>query len=365
LWNVTEFSGLEYFNTEKVTDMGSMFSMCESLTSLDLSNFNTEKVTNMGGMFDDCSSLTSLDLSKFNTEKVTNMNSMFAYCSNLKTIYVGDKWTTKNVTSSRDMFLNSENLVGGKGTKYDKDNVVVSYARIDGGADAPGYLTAIAPAKIAIKTVPAKTEYVIGDRLSLDGGSLEITYNTGNKETIDLSKANVSGFNSNKEGVLVLTVEYQDLTTTFKVSIVSKVPKEIIVTKRPTKTEYIVGEQFSAEGGKFDLVYNDKSTKSYDLTEAAISGFDADKIGTQTLKVVFQDFETTLKVSVVPEPPTKIAVTTLPKKVEYIEGEKLDIVGMVIAAIGVTTLQVRQRWYARELNNLEYVRQLLCYESKE
>ena len=41
------------------------------------------------------------------------------------------------------------------------------------------------------------------------------------------------------------------------------------------------------------------------------------------------------------------------------------VVGMVIAAIGVTTLQVRQRWYARELNNLEYVRQLLCDESKE
>ncbi len=35
------------------------------------------------------------------------------------------------------------------------------------------------------------------------------------------------------------------------------------------------------------------------------------------------------------------------------------VVGMVIAAIGVATLQVRQRWYARELNNLEYVRQLL------
>ena len=35
-------------------------------------------------------------------------------------------------------------------------------------------------------------------------------------------------------------------------------------------------------------------------------------------------------------------------------------VGMLIAAVGVLTVQVRQRWYARELNNLEYVRQLLC-----
>lgn len=37
------------------------------------------------------------------------------------------------------------------------------------------------------------------------------------------------------------------------------------------------------------------------------------------------------------------------------------VVGMVIAAIGVATLQVRQRWYARELNNLEYVRELLTH----
>ena len=36
------------------------------------------------------------------------------------------------------------------------------------------------------------------------------------------------------------------------------------------------------------------------------------------------------------------------------------VVGMLIAAVGVLTVQVRQRWYARELNNLEYVRQLLC-----
>ena len=41
------------------------------------------------------------------------------------------------------------------------------------------------------------------------------------------------------------------------------------------------------------------------------------------------------------------------------------VVGMVIAAIGVATLQVRQRWYARELNNLEYVRQLLTHVNPE
>ena len=31
------------------------------------------------------------------------------------------------------------------------------------------------------------------------------------------------------------------------------------------------------------------------------------------------------------------------------------VVGMVIAAIGVVTLQVKQRWYARDINDLEYI----------
>lgn len=45
------------------------------------------------------------------------------------------------------------------------------------------------------------------------------------------------------------------------------------------------------------------------------------------------------------------------------------VVGMVIAAIGIITLQTRQRWYARELNDLEYLYKIIlkqsdCHEKK-
>ena len=49
--NLTDIKGIEYLNTEKVTNMSYMFSSCKALTSLNLSNFNTEKVTDMQGMF--------------------------------------------------------------------------------------------------------------------------------------------------------------------------------------------------------------------------------------------------------------------------------------------------------------------------
>ena len=47
-------SGMNYFNTSEVTDMGSMFNSCESLTSVDVSNFNTANVTDMVLMFHNC-----------------------------------------------------------------------------------------------------------------------------------------------------------------------------------------------------------------------------------------------------------------------------------------------------------------------
>ena len=74
--DLATIEGLEYLNTEKVTNMNSMFSNCPSLTSLDLSNFKTQNVTDMTNMFIACYKLTSLDVSNFDTRNVTNMANM-------------------------------------------------------------------------------------------------------------------------------------------------------------------------------------------------------------------------------------------------------------------------------------------------
>ena len=102
--NLTTIEGIEYFNTENVTNMRYMFDGCESLKSLDLTNFNTENVTDMYYMFAYCKSLESLDLTNFNTAKVTNMAGMFQSCYALKTIYASDKFVTDQVTESTCMF---------------------------------------------------------------------------------------------------------------------------------------------------------------------------------------------------------------------------------------------------------------------
>ena len=110
------------FNTQNVTDMNWMFSYCSVLTTLDLSNFDTKNVTDMNGMFSNCSALTTLDLSSFKTQNVTDMSRMFKDCSALTTLDVSN-FDTKNVTDMSEMFWYCDNLTTLDVSNFDTKNV--------------------------------------------------------------------------------------------------------------------------------------------------------------------------------------------------------------------------------------------------
>ena len=101
--DLTTIEGIEYLNTENVTDMSWMFSNCKALTTLDVSKFDTKNVTDMSGMFSDCHALTTLDVSHFDTKNVTDMSNMFSDCSALTTLDLSN-FDTKNVTDMSWMF---------------------------------------------------------------------------------------------------------------------------------------------------------------------------------------------------------------------------------------------------------------------
>ena len=118
---LTTIEGIEYLNTENVTDMSWMVSRCPALTTLDVSKFDTKNVTDMSVMFSGCSYLETLDLSNFDTKNVTNMNEMFSDCSALTTIYASEKYVTTACEYNFDMFAGCTNLVGA--VPYDENNV--------------------------------------------------------------------------------------------------------------------------------------------------------------------------------------------------------------------------------------------------
>ena len=140
-WGCSNLRALDLnsFDTSSVMDMSSMFYGCPVITP-DLNSFNTSSVTDMKCMFQYCSSLTTLDLSSFDTSSVTDTRRMFSDCTSLATIYASERFVTTRVSDSDYMFANCMNLVGGKGTQA-SGYIDKTYARIDGGADNPGYFT--------------------------------------------------------------------------------------------------------------------------------------------------------------------------------------------------------------------------------
>ncbi|MCF0261176.1 MAG: InlB B-repeat-containing protein, partial [Erysipelotrichaceae bacterium] len=103
---------LSSFNTRAVNDMQYMFNDCKKLTSLDLSGFDTSNVEYMQNMFSDSSSLTSLDLSGFDTRLVKRIDLMFDSCTSLASLDVSN-FDTGQVSGSewsKNMFRNCGSL---------------------------------------------------------------------------------------------------------------------------------------------------------------------------------------------------------------------------------------------------------------
>lgn len=146
---LTKIEHLDYLNTSEVENMGSMFSNCTSLETLDLSSFNTEKVTNMfemfvgstnlrtinlpkgfigsnvtdlNGMFRGCASLTELDLSGSNAEKVKDMCKMFYGCVALSNLNLSG-FKTGSVTDMRYLFSSCQSLESLDLSGFNTENV--------------------------------------------------------------------------------------------------------------------------------------------------------------------------------------------------------------------------------------------------
>ena len=109
---------LSNFDTSLVTDMKYMFLECKSLTSLNLSNINTSQVTNMNELFGRCEKLNPIDLSNFDTSQVTNMYGMFYSCDNVISLDLS-KFNTSQVTIMEHMFCGCEKITSFNLSNFD------------------------------------------------------------------------------------------------------------------------------------------------------------------------------------------------------------------------------------------------------
>ncbi|EDS75040.1 bacterial Ig-like domain-containing protein [Thomasclavelia spiroformis DSM 1552] len=183
-----------------------------------------------------------------------------------------------------------------------------------------------------LEVTSTKTKYVIGQ--DFDPESLDITayYNDDSSKKLNYNDVTITGFDSSSLGEKTITVTYKEdnktVSTTFKIEIIEKEVKDIVLTP-PTKVKYVEGQSLDLTGGKVIVSYNDDTSEEIDLTSDMVSGYDKDHLGKQTIIVTYQGKTATFEVEVIKKEATKIELVTLPNKIEYIRGQKLDSDGAI------------------------------------
>ena len=120
--NLIQIENLRVVDTSNVTNMSSMFEMCQSIESIDLSKFDTSNVTNMSHMFYYCRNMTDINLSSFDTSNVTSFQGMFFFCEYLETLNVSS-FDTSSATDMSSMFSNCSALETMNLSNFNTSNV--------------------------------------------------------------------------------------------------------------------------------------------------------------------------------------------------------------------------------------------------
>ena len=167
-------------------------------------------------------------------------------------------------------------------TKSD-DNIVLAYTF--------GALPAKKVQSIAIKTQPAKTNYIEGQTFDPTGMVVEATYDDG-------TKGDVTEFTYSPSAALAtshtqITVSVGGQIATQSITVVKKAITEIKITKQPTKTVYEIGDAADWTGMEVTATYNDKTTRALTESEYSVDGFNtATAAESQTITVKAQEDET-------------------------------------------------------------------------
>ena len=109
--NTVEVVDISGWDTSNVITMDCMFIQCKKLKKIiGIENLDVSKLENATSMFSHCEKLVELDLTNWNPILLKNAWNMFSYCSNLKIIENIENWQLPNIKSVRQMFYKCAKL---------------------------------------------------------------------------------------------------------------------------------------------------------------------------------------------------------------------------------------------------------------
>lgn len=214
-------------------------------------------------------------------------------------------------------------------------------------------------------TKPTKSTYELGEALDLDGLKVEkVSYDADDVELerVTLSEGEytlshpgttvASGLTLDFAGEMPITVKAGELTASFTITINPSVTAALRITK-PTKSEYVVGDELDLTGLKVEKVTTtDTGSSKVEPTEEVVelkageytlshpgttieNGLVLDFAGAMPITVTAGDLKVKFTITINPKVTEELKVTP-PTKTTYVHGEALDLSGLKVEKVTTT-----------------------------
>ena len=201
---------------------------------------------------------------------------------------------------------------------------------------------------ISVKQNPNKMNYEHGDSIDLTGGVIEVTYDDGSKEDVDMtdSKVSIKTGSTAKISDSTVTLQYEGKDASFNINVTDPTVS-LVVTTPMTTTEYTHGDNLNFAG--LTLTATTKSGRTIPLTatsngvtvsetQASVNSPNFSQTsssgslptrGTQKIIFTYQGL-TANQTIVVNDTISSFEVYKQPNKVVYKADESLDLTGAVV-----------------------------------
>jgi len=268
---------------------------------------------------------------------------------------ISDEWKKDNVT----LTVNAEDSISGLSTKAysfdggitwqesnsktytentnniiikvkDKVNNITTYEKID-------ITKIIKLTGITVTNVPTKTTYIEGQNFDKTGMVVTAIYDNGLSE--EITNYTIADGNNLTLGKTSVTISYTEngvtKTVVQVITVQAKTLTGITVTKAPTKTTYIEGQNFDKTGMVVTAAYNNGATQA--VTNYTVADGNNLALGKTSVTISYTENGVTKTavqgITVQAKTLTGITVTKAPIKTVYLEGQNFDKTGMVVTAI--------------------------------
>ena len=164
------------------------------------------------------------------------------------------------------------------------------------------------------------------DASEIKSPSAQITFTFEPKETEQTTELTVTEKEKGAPSADPTPNEWKE-TITLPAKIVERTLRSIEISKEPTKTKYIEGQDLETAGLEVTAIYSDNSRETLAERDYTVEGY-VSTPGTHIITVTYQNLTADFEVTVEPKFLTAISINKNPDKMQYIEGTSFDDSGM-------------------------------------